>query len=110
MGRGTRRDENFEMFIKVAIEFDKPVRIGVNAGSLDPELLNEKMEQNAKRKDPLDSENVEREALVDSALLSASEALNLGLSEDKIIISCKVSRVPQMVRAYRELARRCEFP
>jgi (E)-4-hydroxy-3-methylbut-2-enyl-diphosphate synthase len=110
IGRGTRRDENFEMFIKVAIEFDKPVRIGVNAGSLDPELLNEKMEQNAKRKDPFDSENVEMEALVDSALLSASAALNLGLNEDKIIISCKVSRVPQMIHAYRELARRCEFP
>ena len=110
VGRGSKRDKNFEMFIKVAIEYNKPVRIGVNAGSLDPELLNDKMENNAKRKIPLDSETVEREALVESALISAEKALELGLNQDKIIISCKVSRVQQMVSTYRELASKCEYP
>jgi (E)-4-hydroxy-3-methylbut-2-enyl-diphosphate synthase len=110
VGRGNRRDENFEMFIKVAREFDKPVRIGVNAGSLDPELLNSKMESNAKKAIPEDSESVEREALVESALISADKATRLGLEENKIIISCKVSRVRQMIFVYRDLAAKCNFP
>ena len=81
------------MFIKVAIENNKPVRIGVNAGSLDPELLESKMEINANLKNPLGSEEVENQALIESALISAEKAIDLGLSSDKIIISCKVSRV-----------------
>ncbi len=110
VGRGNKRDQNFEMFIKVAIDNDKPVRIGVNAGSLDPELLDLKMEINAKRKDPLNSEEVENEALIESALISAEKAISLGLSENKIIISCKVSRVNQMISVYRELSEKCNFP
>ena len=110
VGRGNKRDENFEMFIKVAVENNKPVRIGVNAGSLDPELLESKMEINAKQKDQLDSEEVENQALIESALMSAEKAIDLGLSEDKIIISCKVSRVNQMITVYRELSKKCKFP
>ena len=110
VGRGNKRDENFEMFIKVAVENNKPVRIGVNAGSLDSELLDLKMEINSKRKIPLSSEIVENEALVESALISAEKAIDLGLPEDKIIISCKVSRVNQMISVYKELSEKCNFP
>ena len=110
VGRGNKRDENFEMFIKVAVENNKPVRIGVNAGSLDSELLDSKMEINSKRKIPLSSEFVENEALVESALISAEKAIDLGLPEDKIIISCKVSRVNQMISVYKELSEKCNFP
>ena len=110
VGRGNKRDENFEMFIKVAVENNKPVRIGVNAGSLDSELLDLKMEINSKRKIPLSSELVENEALVESALISAEKAIDLGLPEDKIIISCKVSRVNQMISVYKELSEKCNFP
>ena len=107
---GNKRDENFEMFIKVAVENNKPVRIGVNAGSLDSELLDLKMEINSKRKNPLSSELVENEALVESALISAEKAIDLGLPEDKIIISCKVSRVNQMISVYKRISEKCNFP
>jgi len=110
VGRGNKRDENFEMFIKVAVENNKPVRIGVNAGSLDSELLESKMELNSRRKNPLSSELVENEALIESALISAEKAIDLGLEEDKIIISCKVSRVNQMISVYKELSEKCNFP
>ena len=110
VGRGNKRDENFEMFIKVAVENNKPVRIGVNAGSLDSELLESKMEINSRRKNPISSELVENEALIESALISAEKAIDLGLEEDKIIISCKVSRVNQMISVYRELSEKCNFP
>lgn len=110
VGKGDKRDENFEMFIKVAVENNKPVRIGVNAGSLDSELLESKMEINSKRKNPLDADEVENEALIESALMSAEKAIDLGLGEDKIIISCKVSRVNQMITVYRELSEKCNFP
>ena len=110
VGRGNKRDENFEMFIKVAVENNKPVRIGVNAGSLDSELLESKMEINSRRKNQLSSELVENEALIESALISAEKAIDLGLKEDKIIISCKVSRVNQMISVYKELSEKCNFP
>lgn len=110
VGRGQRRDENFSTFIDVARDLNKPVRIGVNAGSLDPELLSRKMDANAKRPEPLSGDEVEREALVESALASAEAAVELGLPENKIIISCKVSRLPQMVEAYRALDRSCDLP
>ena len=110
VGRGNKRDENFEMFIKVAVENNKPVRIGVNAGSLDSELLESKMEINSRRKNQLSSELVENEALIESALISAEKAIDLGLGEDKIIISCKVSRVNQMISVYKELSEKCNFP
>ena len=98
------------MFIKVAVENNKPVRIGVNAGSLDSELLESKMEINSRRKNQLSSELVENEALIESALISAEKAIDLGLEEDKIIISCKVSRVNQMISVYKELSEKCNFP
>ena len=110
VGRGPRHDENFRAFIDVARELNKPVRIGVNAGSLDQEVLVRKMDANSRKASPLTGDEVEREALVESAMASAEAAVDLGLSENNIIISCKVSRLPQMVEAYRELARRCDFP
>ena len=110
VGRGPRHDENFRTFIEIARELGKPVRIGVNAGSLDQEVLLKKMDANSKRADPLTGDDVEREALIESAMASAQAAIELGLPENHIIISCKVSRLPQMVEAYRELARQCDFP
>ena len=110
VGRGPRHDENFRTFIDIARDLGKPVRIGVNAGSLDPDLLAHKMDANSRRPNPVTADEVERESLVESGLASAEAAVDLGLPEDKIIISCKVSRLPQMVEAYRELARRCDFP
>jgi (E)-4-hydroxy-3-methylbut-2-enyl-diphosphate synthase len=89
---------------------DKSVRIGVNAGSLDPELLGRKMDDNGRLPRPLSADDVERQALVESALLSAKAAVDLGLSPDRIIISCKVSRLNQMVKAYREISAKCKFP
>ncbi len=87
VGRGARRDENFKAFIEIARDLEKPVRIGVNAGSLDPELLARKMDANAKRKDPLSAEEVENEALVESAIESAEAAQALGLPADRIVLS-----------------------
>ncbi len=110
VGRGPRHDDNFRAFIEIAKELNKPVRIGVNAGSLDPDVLIKKMDANSKRPNPLSGDEVEREALVESAMASAEAAVSLGLPEDKIIISCKVSRLPQMVEAYREIARQCDIP
>ena len=110
VGRGPRHDDNFRTFIEIARELDKPVRIGVNAGSLDQELLGQKMDANNHRQSPLTGDEVEREALVESAIASAEAAVSLGLPENKIIISCKVSRLPQMVEAYREISRRCDLP
>ena len=110
VGKGKRRDDNFSTFIEIARDLGKPVRIGVNAGSLDPEVLSEKMDQNSRRTKPESAESVEREALVDSAMQSAESAVSLGLPENQIIISCKVSRVKQMVEAYRELSRKVNFP
>ena len=110
VGRGRRRDENFDTFIKIAIEHGKPVRIGVNAGSLDPELLAEMMDENARLSEPRDADSVERDALVQSALRSVDAAEDLGLRRDQMVISCKVSRLNQMVGAYRELSRRTDIP
>ena len=110
VGRGPRHDQNFSTFIEIARDLDKPVRIGVNAGSLDPDILARKMDDNSRRSDPLTGDEVEREALVESAISSASAAVELGLPENKIIISCKVSRLNQMVEAYREISRQCDFP
>ena len=110
VGRGPRHDEHFRTFIEIARELGKPVRIGVNAGSLDPDLLASKMDANSRKAAPLTGDEVEREALVESAIASATAAVGLGLPETSIVISCKVSRLPQMVEAYREIARQCEFP
>ncbi len=110
VGRGSRRDENFTTFIEIARDLGKPVRIGVNAGSLDPEVLVARMDANSRLADPKSGDEVEREALIESAVSSADAAVSLGLPENQIIVSCKVSRLPQMVEAYRELSKLMKFP
>ena len=110
VGRGARHDRNFATMVEVAIEHGKPVRIGVNAGSLDPELLDRLMDANAERARPRSAEAVLREAMVQSALSSAEAAEALGLPHDAIVLSCKMSRLPEMVAVYRELAARCDLP
>jgi len=110
VGRGARRDEQFAAMIETACRYAKPVRIGVNWGSLDQELLLRLMNENARAAEPLDSDAVTREALVASALESAARAQELGLPEDRIVLSCKVSGVQDLVAVYRELARRCDYP
>lgn len=110
IGVGKRRDENFVKFIEIARDFNKPVRIGVNAGSLDQELLARKMDENNRLAEPLSAESVERDALVESALQSAALAEEIGLPHDKIILSCKVSRLVQVVDVYRRLASLTDYP
>ncbi|HEY6721980.1 MAG TPA: flavodoxin-dependent (E)-4-hydroxy-3-methylbut-2-enyl-diphosphate synthase [Burkholderiales bacterium] len=110
VGRGTRRDEQFATMIEIACRYGKPVRIGVNWGSLDQELLARLMDENARAAEPLDSDAVTREALVVSALESAERAEALGLPRDRIVLSCKVSGVQDLIAVYRELARRCDYP
>jgi (E)-4-hydroxy-3-methylbut-2-enyl-diphosphate synthase len=104
------RDENFRTIIRVALDHDKPVRIGVNWGSLDQRLLTELMDANARRPEPLDARDVTMEAMVQSALRSAELAEECGLGHDRIILSAKVSGVQDLVAVYRELARRCDYP
>ncbi len=110
VGRGAKRDEQFATMIQIARRYDKPVRIGVNWGSLDQELLARLMDENARAAEPLDSDSVTREALVASALDSAARAEELGLPGDRIVLSCKVSGVQDLIAVYRELARRCDYP
>lgn len=110
VGRGSRRDDNFSTFIEIARDLGKPVRIGVNAGSLDPEVLVAKMDANSRLAEPKSGDEVEREALIESAVSSAEAAMKLGLPENQIIVSCKVSRLPQMVEAYRQLSDLMKFP
>ncbi len=110
VGRGARHDDNFATMIEVAASNDRPVRIGVNAGSLDSELLDRLMDENAASDDPVDAALLVRRALVESALDSARAAEELGLPADRIIVSCKVSRLPDMVAVYEELASRSEYP
>jgi len=109
VGFGAKRDKQFEMMIDAALEHDKPIRIGVNWGSLDPAIAAEMMDQNARLPSPKTSDEVLREALVVSALASAEQAEKQGLGADKIVISAKVSRVQDLVVVYRELARRSSY-
>jgi (E)-4-hydroxy-3-methylbut-2-enyl-diphosphate synthase len=109
VGRGARRDEQFATMIECAIRYDKPVRIGVNWGSLDQELLAKLMDENAARAEPLDATAVMHEAVVRSALESARQAEELGLPAERIVISCKMSQVQDLVSVYRDLGRRCEY-
>ncbi len=109
VGHGTKRDEQFATMVEKAIEHAKPVRIGVNWGSLDPELLARLMDENARRREPLEAEAVMREALIVSALESAAKAEEIGLPGDRIVLSCKVSAVQDLIAVYRELARRCDY-
>ncbi len=103
VGHGKKRDEQFAQMIEIACRYDKPVRIGVNWGSLDQDLLARIMDGNARRAEPLDAVGVMREAMVTSALESAAKAEELGLPGDRIILSCKVSGVQDLVAIYREL-------
>tara|TARA_B100000745_G_C20148077_1_gene393649 strand:- start:324 stop:1520 length:1197 start_codon:yes stop_codon:yes gene_type:complete len=107
LGKGNRKDENFKTFIDIAKDLDKPIRIGVNAGSLDQELLDIKMDEYSGNKT---SQQIESDALVSSALISYDKALDYGLKEDKIIVSCKVSRLNQMVECYREISKSIQAP
>jgi (E)-4-hydroxy-3-methylbut-2-enyl-diphosphate synthase len=110
VGRGTKRDEQFATMIEFACRYKKPVRIGVNWGSLDPELLARMMDENARSRLPEEAAVVTRKALVASALESAREAETLGLPGDAIVLSCKVSGVQDLISVYRELAERCDYP
>ena len=109
VGFKEKRDVQFTTMIEKAIEFGKPVRIGVNWGSLDAELLARLMDENAQRPDPKDSQEVLREALVASALESAALATDIGLSRNRIILSCKVSNVQDLIAVYGDLAARCDY-
>jgi (E)-4-hydroxy-3-methylbut-2-enyl-diphosphate synthase len=110
VGKGSKRDEQFATMIELACRYGKPVRIGVNWGSLDQDLLARMMDENAARSEPLPAELVMREALIRSATESAARAETLGLPGDRIILSCKVSGVQDLIAVYRELARRCDYP
>jgi (E)-4-hydroxy-3-methylbut-2-enyl-diphosphate synthase len=110
VGRGSKRDEQFATIIELACKHEKPVRIGVNWGSLDSQLLTRLMDENAKLARPKDAQQVMREALVVSALESAARAEELGLPHDRIVLSCKVSGVQDLIAVYRELARRGDYP
>ena len=105
-----RRDENFRTIVQVAVDQGKPVRIGVNWGSLDQDLLTQMMDTNASRGEPLDAKDVYIEAMLESALRSAALAEETGLPHDRIILSAKVSAVPDLVAVYRRLAERCDYP
>jgi (E)-4-hydroxy-3-methylbut-2-enyl-diphosphate synthase len=110
VGHGKKRDEQFAQMIEIACKYDKPVRIGVNWGSLDQDLLARIMDENANRAEPKDAIEVMREAMVTSALESAAKAEELGMPGDRIILSCKVSGVQDLIAIYRELSRRSDYP
>jgi (E)-4-hydroxy-3-methylbut-2-enyl-diphosphate synthase len=109
VGFGRKKDSQFATMIEKAIEYGKPVRIGVNWGSLDQELATRMMDENARRAEPLDADAVMQEALIVSALTSAERAEKIGLSRDCIILSCKVSGVQKLIAVYRDLAARCDY-
>jgi (E)-4-hydroxy-3-methylbut-2-enyl-diphosphate synthase len=109
VGRGSKRDDQFATMIEFACRYEKPVRIGVNWGSLDPELLVRLMDENARSADPQEAAVVTRRALVASALDSASQAEGLGLPRNRILLSCKVSGVQDLIAVYRDLASKCDY-
>jgi (E)-4-hydroxy-3-methylbut-2-enyl-diphosphate synthase len=110
VGRGSKRDPQFAEMIETACRYDKPVRIGVNWGSLDSDLLTRLMDENSARSDPLDAQQVMRNAVVLSALQSARRAEELGLAHSRIVLSAKVSGVQDLIAIYRDLAERCDYP
>ena len=110
VGKGSKRDEQFSMMIKLAIEYDKPIRIGVNWGSLDQDLLKVLMDENAVLKNPLPAASVMKETLIRSVLDSAISAESIGLPKNKIIVSCKVSDVQDLIEVYTNLSKRCSYP
>jgi (E)-4-hydroxy-3-methylbut-2-enyl-diphosphate synthase len=109
VGQGAKRDDQFATMIEAACKYAKPVRIGVNWGSLDPALLARMMDENGRRAQPLEAQEIMREALIASALESAAQAEQWGLPAERIVISCKVSAVQDLIAVYRELARRCDY-
>jgi (E)-4-hydroxy-3-methylbut-2-enyl-diphosphate synthase len=109
VGHGKKRDEQFSILIEAACKYEKPVRIGVNWGSLDPELLARMMDENACSGNPKDASAVMYEALITSALQSAERAEEIGLGRDRIILSCKMSGVRDLITVYRALASRCDY-
>ncbi|TNF86031.1 MAG: flavodoxin-dependent (E)-4-hydroxy-3-methylbut-2-enyl-diphosphate synthase [Gammaproteobacteria bacterium] len=109
VGRGKKRDLQFSEMIEIACRYDKPVRIGVNWGSLDQQLLANLLTQNANLADPLSLESINRQAVIDSALQSAAFAEDIGLAPNRIVISCKMSRVQDLVQVYQRLAQDCRY-
>jgi len=109
VGRGSKRDPQFAQMIEFALRYDKPVRIGVNWGSLDQSVLARLLDENAKLPEPRDLDEVMRDAVITSALESAAKAEELGLPSNKIVISCKMSGVQELIAVYQELARRCNY-
>jgi (E)-4-hydroxy-3-methylbut-2-enyl-diphosphate synthase len=109
VGKGAKRDDQFATMIECALRYGKPVRIGVNWGSLDPALLARMMDENARLSEPLDSIEVMREAVIRSALESARQAEEWGLGAERIVISCKMSQVQDLIAVYRSLAARCDY-
>ena len=110
VGKGSKRDEQFNQMIQFAIRYKKPVRIGVNWGSLDQDLLAKMMDANQKHNEPLSSNALMREALIQSALLSAKSAEEIGLPKEQIIISCKTSDTQDLIYVYEQLEKRCNYP
>jgi (E)-4-hydroxy-3-methylbut-2-enyl-diphosphate synthase len=110
VGKGDKHDRQFGVMIEAAMRWDKPIRIGVNWGSLDQELLASLMDENSRRATPWDAKPVMYEALITSAIESARLAADMGMDENQIILSCKVSGVQDLVSVYRELAKRCDYP
>ena len=107
---GNARDERFRMIVEQAVRYEKPVRIGVNGGSLDQQLLTRMMDENRRRARPLPESEIVLEAMVESALQSAALAEECGLSHDRIVLSTKVSGVSELVAVYKRLASRCDYP
>jgi (E)-4-hydroxy-3-methylbut-2-enyl-diphosphate synthase len=110
VGKGEKRDRQFGLMIDAAMRWNKPIRIGVNWGSLDQELLAELMDDNSRRANPWAAKSVMYEALITSAVESARRACDMGMSPDQIILSCKVSGVQDLISVYRALAQRCDYP
>ncbi len=109
VGHGKKRDRQFSDMIEIACRYDKPVRIGVNWGSLDQQLLAGLLTRNANLADPLSLQAITRQAVIESALTSAAFAEDIGLGAERIVISCKMSRVPDLIEVYQELAKRCRY-
>ena len=110
VGKGSKHEDNFAQMIEIACQHGKPVRIGVNWGSLDQDLATRMMDDNARLAQPKDAHEVLHEALIASAISSAQRAEELGLPGDQIVLSCKVSGVQDLIAVYRELAKRCDYP
>ena len=110
VGRGKKRDEQYAKLIEIACQYDKPIRIGVNWGSLDQAVLASTMDENAKSANPLDAKQVMYQAMIRSALESAQQAQEIGLAKDKIILSCKMSNVQDLIAVYSSLAKQSAYP